>query len=320
MICIDVVKVKSKGRYLVHLINVHLTILIGIVVLEDIFKHYLVSDMYEFLILNLGIAESEACHIFSSVPYRLQIHLFRHHNSALGTCQRACAILVYSTAVTGYRGYVVAVAEAQLHSDFLYTFKEIQRVEYFPIAVHVLIGIGCQASAVGFIKAILVRMVGCIYKTELPPRHCSIGLITFLWIIIHITGKNIAILGSQVKIGIAFAQFMIIIVVFYPPFEVRGNVGIGLVCIQYICEYAGTINIIIAIPLCIVFGVIVVVICRIGHSCRTVGYTITQPLVTGFECDTGRYLVAFHCTHLAPVERIAAEIIFRSLVIGDCSL
>ena len=316
MIYIDVVKVKSKGSYLVHLINVHLTILIGIIVLEDIFKHYLVSDMYEFLILNLGIAESEAC----TVPCSLPIHFARHHNSALGTCQRACAIFVYSTAVTGYSRNVIAVAEAQLHSDFLYTFKEIPRVECSPIAVHVLIGIGCQASAIGFIKAILVGMVSCIYKTELPHRHCSIGPVTFLWIIILVTGKNMAILGSQIKISIAFAQFVIIIVVFYPPFEIHGNLGILIVCIHYISEYAGTINIIIAVPLCVVPGVIVVVVCRIGHCCRTIGYAVTQPLIARFECDTGRYLVAFHCTNLAPVERIFAEIIFRSPVICNCSL
>ena len=215
MIYIDVVKVKSKGSYLVHLINVHLSILIGIVVLEDIFKHYLVSDMYEFLILNLGIAEIEVCYRLPSVPYFLQIHLFRHHNSALGTCYRACAIFVYSTAVTGYSRNVVAVAETHLNSDFLYTFKEIPSAEYIPIAVHVFIGIGCQASAVGFIKAILVGMVGCIYKTELPHRHYGIGLIINPPRVVHLIGfKDIAILGSQIKISIAFAQFVIIIVVF----------------------------------------------------------------------------------------------------------
>ena len=316
MICIDVVKVKSKGRYLVHLINVHLTILIGIIVLEDIFKHYLVSDMYEFLILDPCVGDFNTC----TVPCSLRIHFSRHHNSALGTGHRTRAITVYSTAVTGYSRNVIAVAEAQLHSDFLYTFKEIPSAEYSPIAVHVLIGIGCQASAIGFIKTILVRMVGSIDKTELPHRHCSIGPVTFLWIIILVTGKNMAILGSQIKISIAFAQFVIIIVVFYPLFEIHGNMGILIVCIHYISEYAGTINIIIAVPLCIVPGVIVVVVCRIGHSCRTVGYAVTQPLIARFECDTGRYLVAFHCTNLAPVERIFAEIIFRSPVIRYCSL
>ena len=98
------------------------------------------------------------------------------------------------------------------------------------------------------------------------------------------------------------------------------SVGIGLVCINYVTEDVVTLNIVVTVPLCIVLGVIVVVVCRIGHSCRTVGYAVTQPLVTGFECDTGRYLVAFHYTHLASLERIAAEIIFRSLVICDCSL
>ena len=214
LICIDVVKVKSKGRYLLHLINVHLAILVSIIVLEDVCKHCLVTDMYEFLILNLGIADIEACYILVAVPYILRIHLCRHHNSALGTCYRACAIFVYSTAVTGYSRNVVAVAETHLNSDFIYTFKEIPSVEYIPIAVHVLIGIGCRASAILAIQTVLARMVGSIYKTELPHRHYGIGLI-INHRIVHLIGfKDMAILGSSVKIGIAFAQFIIIIVVF----------------------------------------------------------------------------------------------------------
>ena len=58
-------------------------------------------------------------------------------------------------------------------------------------------------------------MVGCIYKTELPHRHYGIGLIINPPRVVHLIGfKDIAILGSQIKISIAFAQFVIIIVVF----------------------------------------------------------------------------------------------------------